>query len=457
MPPRPPASDNLFLSLPLPTLFVRNALPIIAIMMMNGLMTVIDAVFVGAFLGADALAAVTLMFPLFMLMVALASVVGSGSASVLARQLGANHRESARAAFTNSHLLALLMALLLIAVFALTGQAIADWTANGRDHLAAMGWIYIAILVAGSPLQFVLSLNADALRSEGHAGMMAIVGALVTVLNIAFTYWLVAHTNMGVAGSAFGTVLAQVVAFGAVVAFRRQRNTVLRLQRPTRVAWHEHTKPVLALGIPAGLNFVGVALAAAVTIHALRLWQTDHYAVTAAAFGVVTRIQAFAFLPLLGLSMATQAIVGNNVGGGAWPRALACLRVGSMLALGYGVLVQTALLLVRRPIGALFVDDPAVIDEVARILPLVFALYFAAGPTMILGGFFQAIGDAGKAAILGLARVYLFVVPLTYLLPLALGETGIWLATPVGGAATIALAAALGFSWWRTFPQQTAI
>lgn len=444
---------NPFLGLPLPTLFVRNALPIIAIMMMNGLMTVIDAIFVGAYVGADALAAVTLMFPLFMLMVALASVVGTGSASVLARQLGAGHHDKARAAFTNSHLLALLASALLIVLFALTGTAIAEWTANGRAGLASMGWTYIAILVAGSPLQFILTLNADALRSEGHAGMMALVGGIVTLLNIVLTYWLVAHADTGVAGSALGTVLAQVLGFSAVLVFRHRRNTVLRLRRPTRAAWREHTGPVLALGFPPGLNFLGVALTAAVTIHALRLWQTDHYAVTAAAYGVVTRVQAFAFLPLLGLSMATQAIIGNNVGAGIWPRAMASLKAAALLGLGYCVVVQSLLMIGRRPIGALFVDDPLVIEEVARIVPLVFALYFSTGPTMLLSGFFQAIGDARKAAVLGLARVYVFVIPLTYLLPLFFDETGIWLATPAASIAMIVMSAVIGLNWRRSFAQ----
>lgn len=436
-------ADNPFLMLPMPTLFVRNALPIITIMMMNGLMTVIDAIFVGAYVGADALAAVTLMFPIFMMMVALASVVGTGSASVLARLLGASQHDEACRVFTNSHLLALLLSLLLILIFGMTGHAIAQWSANGHDDIANMGWTYMVILVAASPLQFILSLNGDALRSEGHAGMMALMGAIVTVANIALTYWLVAQAGIGVAGSALGTVLAQLLGLAAVVVFRHQRNTVLRLQRPTRSAWARHTRSVLALGIPPGLNFLGVALASAVTIHALRIWQTDHYAVTAAAYGVVTRIQTFAFLPLLGLGMATQAIVGNNAGAGAWSRVQSSLRTSAFIALAYGIVIQVILFMAARPLGALFVEDESVIGEVVRIVPLVFAVYFAAGPTMILGGYFQAIGDAGRAAILGLARVYVFVLPLTYLLPLAFGEIGIWLAIPVASVAMVIVSAVI--------------
>jgi len=81
--------DNMFLSGSLPILFIKTAAPIILIMMVNGIHTLIDAYFLGEYVGADALTAVTLMFPAFMLMVALSTLVSNGYSSVLARLLGA--------------------------------------------------------------------------------------------------------------------------------------------------------------------------------------------------------------------------------------------------------------------------------------------------------------------------------------------------------------------------------
>ena len=69
------------------------------------------------------------------------------------------------------------------------------------------------------------------------------------------------------------------------------------------------------------------------------------------------------------------------------------------------------------------------------------AMYVLAGPQMILAGYFQAIGDAGRAAILSLTRTYVFAIPLTFILPSLLGERGIWMASPASEAAMIAVAA----------------
>ena len=82
-------------------------------------------------------------------------------------------------------------------------------------------------------------------------------------------------------------------------------------------------------------------------------------------------------------------------------------------------------------IGFFFVDDQYVVNEVARIMPIMTIMFFIAGPLIMISHYFQAIGDAGRAAILGLSKTYLFSIPLTFLLPFTFGEKGIWMAGPI--------------------------
>ena len=139
----------------------------------------------------------------------------------------------------------------------------------------------------------------------------------------------------------------------------------------------------------------------------------------------------FAYLPLLGLSLAMQAVVGNNYGAGHKDRAVAAVRLSLLLALSYCGVVELALLAFGDTLGGLFVSDAAVIGEVGRILPFYAALYFTLGPVMMITGYLQSIGDAKRSALLSVARTYLFAIPLTFALPLFIGETGIWAALPV--------------------------
>jgi Na+-driven multidrug efflux pump len=90
-------------------------------------------------------------------------------------------------------------------------------------------------------------------------------------------------------------------------------------------------------------------------------------------------------------------------------------------------------------LGGLFVTDPVVTAEVARILPTFVAGYFSFGPMMMIANYFQSIGDVRRSALLSLARTYLFAIPLIFVLPLSIGEEGIWLALPLADAALVAV------------------
>lgn len=257
------APANKFTSAPLGIIYLKTALPIIFMMGMSGLLTVADAVFLGIYVGPDALAAVTLMFPIYMLIVALSTLVSNGMSSLLARALGAGDLDGARAIFVGAHGLAAGLGVVLILSFVLFGQPFALVAAGGSDSLAQTGLVYLRIMVFFSPLLFVLSLNSDALRNEGRVGFMAAISLMVSFANIGFNYVLIALLDMGVAGSAYGTAAAQVLAFGGIVAFRAFGDALLRpaalLSYPLLGKWGQ----MLALGAPQSLGFIGLALGSA--------------------------------------------------------------------------------------------------------------------------------------------------------------------------------------------------
>jgi MATE family, multidrug efflux pump len=420
--------ENIYLAGSLPVLFAKTATPIIVVMGVNGLFTVVDAYFLGAYVGADALTAVTLMFPLYMLLVALSTLVSNGFASVFARLIGGGERHLAHTVFAQAVQLALVVCAVLIATFLIFGNALSLMAANGDAALAGMGYTYISILILCSPLVFVLSISIAALRSEGLLAAMAAITLMSALLNIAFDYLFIAKLGAGVAGSAYGTVLAQLCAMSVLLLYRsRLRKTAGPRQRLLGAGW-SHWGELLSLGAPSSLGYIGLALSAALTLYCLQLWAGETYAATAGAFGIITRLITFSFLPLLGLSMAFQTIAGNNYGAKMAARTDRSIVLAISVALIYSITVELIFLITRSEIGFIFVDDPAIISEIARILPLVVITMVIFGPLMMIGSYFQAIGDAPRAALLGLSRTYLFALPLTFLLPFGFGEPGIWYA-----------------------------
>lgn len=434
-------TPNMFTHGPLGAVFAKTALPIILVMSLNGLTAVVDAAFLGVFVGPEALGAVTLMFPLHMLIVALATLVASGMSSLLARHLGGGLVSEARAVFAGAHGLALAVSVGLILLFLIFGRQVTLLAAAGSESLAAMGRIYFGILVLFSPALFVVSLNSDALRNEGRTGLMASMSLAISFSNVGFNYVLIAILDLGVAGSAFGTAMAWGLALLIVFAFRMRGRTELRPSALFRYSPVTAWRRVLALGAPQSLGFLGMALVSAAIIVALQLADTGSYSITVSAYGIITRIMTFAFLPLLGLSQALQSIVGNNYGAELWRRSDDGLRLGIVIAFIYCLAAETVLIGFAGLIGFLFVADARVAGEVARIMPVMVAMFFAAGPLVMIATYFQAIGDAGRAAILALSKPYLFAIPLIFLLSFAFGEQGIWMAGPTAELLLLGLAA----------------
>jgi putative MATE family efflux protein len=431
-------ANNMFLHGSLPALFARTAAPIILIMTINGLYVVADAYFLGIYAGADALSAVSLIFPMMMMMLALGTLVSGGMSSILARHLGAGRREEARQTFTGAHLLALGVLAVFFLLFFTLGRMAITAGAGGAPAVAANAELFMTIMVLFSPIGYFLSLNIDGLRCEGRLGFMTLLMLTSTVLNIAFNWLFMGGFGWGVAGSAFGSVLAQAISLVAVLIFRWRTPGVLKLARPGPV---KEWRQMLALGAPSSLGFLGISLNSAAVISSIRIWDVEHYVAVIAAYGVVTRLLTFAYLPMMGINIAFQTIAGNNFGARMMGRTNDSLKLALVVSAIYCGIIQLVALLFAPILGAFFADDAAIAAEVARILPWTTFVYVLCGLPVILSGYFQSIGEAGRAGILGLGRTYLFSIPLLFVLPHLFGETGIWMAAPAADIAMLGLIA----------------
>ncbi|QND39424.1 MATE family efflux transporter [Rhizobium leguminosarum bv. viciae] len=418
------SEGNAFLTGWLPGVFIRTAAPIVAITTVNGLFTVVDAYFLGAYVGPDALSAVSLIFPGLMLLIALQSLVSNGMASILARRLGAGNRDGARRVFAGAHALAFAVILVLNLVYWAIGRQIIDAGAAGNATVAHGAMLFMGAMIACAPVSFFLSLHLDGLRCEGKIAFMTLVTLSASLLNILANWLFMAVMHWGVLGSAAGSIASQFVCLAAVLAYRWRRPAALRPSRGLALAeW----RGIVAFGAPMSLGFIGISLASAAILINISLWSTHDYVATVAAYGIITRIMTFTYLPLLGLSIALQTVAGNNHGAGLGLRVGRSLQIAMLAALVYCTLVEITVELLAGRLGAVFVADPAIIAEVRRILTWTIGAYFLFGQMLILSSYFQSIGDAPRAAIFGLSRPYLLTLPLTFLLPFVFGEQGIWM------------------------------
>ncbi|MDB4836966.1 MATE family efflux transporter [Marinomonas sp.] len=443
-------STNFFLVGSMPSVILKTAAPIILMMLVNGSFSLVDAYFLGKYVGANALTAVTSVFPAFMLLVALSNLVSSGFSSVQARLLGANKKHEATEAFAQAISLSLLVCLVLIFMFIVGGHELIWFVNNGSESLSAMSYDYLSLMIFFSPLLFILNINGDTLRSEGKMAFIAIVPLLSVLLNVIFNYILIALMGLGVVGSVYGTLLAQALSLLAIYLFRQYQKDGL-MKSVIRFSFQRSLwKDFLALGAPASLTYMGVALSSAAILYNLQIWSSNSYDVTVAAYGITTRLMTFIFLPLLGLSIAFQTILGNNIGAKEWLRSNSTIKIILVMSLIYCVFCQLFIFFFQDQLGLVFVDSNLVNAEVARILPIMTLALFLLGPLMMVGVVFQAIGDAKRAAILRLVKLYFFTIPLIFLLPMQIEELGVWLAGPISEVMALLLTIGVLYQRYRS-------
>ncbi|SFI54369.1 MATE family efflux transporter [Celeribacter neptunius] len=423
--------SNPFLTAPVTRLFIVNALPVVFMMVMQGLLSIVDAIFLGHFVGTRALSAVSVVFPILIVTIALSSLLGGGLSSLYARHLGAGNRHRAAQVMASAHGLAMFIALAINLLYAAIGPRLILTLAQGDAEIAAMAGTYTRLLMLATPVQFLLSLHSDGFRNEGKAPMIAVTAVAVTLANMLFDYVFVVPLGYGVAGVALGTILAQLIAVVALVVMRLHPEAMLRLPTLFAHPWHRGWGNVLKLGAPMSLSMIGLALSSAVVISALGATALTGYPEKAAAYGIVTRLYGFAFMPLMGLAMGMQSIVGNNVGARLYRRSDAVLRVALGLAFAYCLALELLFVGFGGALARIFTDDPVVIAYAALILRNVSLLFAVVGPTLALALYFQAIGAPGLTALLSLLKPYVIAPMLVISGALMFGEHAIWPAQAV--------------------------
>lgn len=434
---------NPFLTAPIGRLFLSNALPMILVMSMGGILNVVDGIFVGHFIGAEALTVVGLAFPVVMAMSGLATLVGGGMSSLLARDLGAGDRAAGARVFAGAHGLVLAMSALLVAAWTQVGPTLVAAMAAGNAHVAQMAQGYLGIVIWAAPMPLLLGLHADALRIEGRAGVVAALSVAVNLFNIGANWLGIVILGLGVSGSALGTVAAQALGLAMVLVVRARGRGLLPLGGLLRESWCANWARILRLGLPLCLGILGIAVVASMVMWALHR-SGDAYAAQVAAYGGVTRLMGLAFLPQLAIALALQAIAGNNAGAGRLDRAKAALWLGVAAAALWCLAVTLAGVLAGHAMGGWFGRDPQVSDAIAAILRPMLALYVFSGPILVLAMYFQAIGQPALTAALTLVKPWVVMPVMILGLGAAFGGRGIWLAFPVADGMALLLAVIIG-------------
>lgn len=389
--------------------------------------------FVAHGVGDTAMAAVNLVAPVLLLFSALASAVGVGGASLVSRSLGADDATSAARAAGNAFTL-FWMSAITTTVVGLSTLGLLLTALGAHGALRGPARSYAIVLLSGA----IASTGFSSLvRAEGRMRFSTLLWLVPVVVQIGLDPVLIFGLHLGVNGAALGIIVGQAISATMSMWF-----FFLQHDRPYRIAFadlipHGPTvRSLLGIGAPSFLTGIGAAVLVVLVNSALA--HADS-APALVAYAVCTRIRTFITTPQLGISQGLQPVVSYSYGRAQPERVRRALTLALRATAAYGVLVLVFVILLARPMVAIFVTDP-IIAATARHALRIIALSFAAyGITPLISAYFQSIGKPKPSYLLSLGTLLVVKIPLVIVLGRA-GIDGIWIGLAVGELASAIIA-----------------
>ncbi|CAM3925568.1 MATE family efflux transporter [Alkalicoccus chagannorensis] len=420
---------------PIPKLLRRLSIPAIIGMLVMSLYNVVDTIFISIFVGIDGVAAVTLAFPIMIIMMALAAALGMGGASVISRRLGEQRQQEANRVFSNIITMVLVFSMLGIAAsFTLLEPALRIFGA--QESILTLAHSYIFPITMAT-LFFTFSFTTNAIiRSEGNARFAMMTMIIPSVMNILLDPVFIVWLDMGVQGASIATVISQAsVSFIVLYYFLAGRSSLFIRLSEMMPEWRI-VKEVFTIGMPAFVRQVSGSVMM-VAINAMLVQYGGEFYV--GVFGIVQRVAMITLMPMMGILQGMQPIVGYNYGSGQYARMRETIKLGLKVVTVFSTGVFLLCMIFPSWLMRVFTSDPAVIDAGTDAMRIIFAVAFVIGIQVISGGLYQALGKAKPALVLSMARQVLFLIPLVLILPPFIGVWGVWLAFPLADVLALAL------------------
>ena len=420
-------------------LLKQYALPAIIAQTAASLYNMVDSIFIGQGVGPLAISGLAVTFPLMNLSTAFGTLVGAGAAVMLSVLLGQKNYKAANKVLGNVVSLNIIIGLIFMAVALIFIDPILYFFGASENTLP-YAKEYITIILIGNVITHVyFGLNA-AMRSSGFPKKAMALTIFTVVFNTILDPIFIFVFDMGIAGAAWATVIAQTVAMIVVLKHFSDKERAFHFEKGIFKLDMRVAKDSLAIGMGPFLMNAAACLVTLFINQQLRDYSGD---LGIGAYGICNRLIFMFIMICMGLNQGMQPIAGYNYGAKQYSRVKEVFWMTAKL----GTIVTCICFIIgmffpRVAVG-IFTHDEALMEMASHGLRILVIGFPIVGFQMIGTNFFQCLGMVKKSVILSLSRQILFLLPLLYALPLWHGASGVWMSFPVSDVLSAALTAIL--------------
>ena len=436
--------ENKMGTMPIPKLLVTMALPMVLSMLVQALYNVVDSIFV-AKASEDGFKALSLAFPVQMLMIAMGAGTGVGINALLSRSLGEKKFEEANKAANNGLFLAF-CSFLAFAVFGIFGSRLFFTSQTDNQAIIESGTWYVAICTIFSfGIMFQMTLE-KLLQSTGksfYSMITQLVGAVLNmILDPLLIFGMFGLPKLGVAGAAIATVIGQIVAMLLAVYFNVKKNTEIKLKLKGFRPDGRIIKSIYTVGVPAiAMQAIGSVMVFGMNKIFLAFSAEDIVMAEGAVFvfGAYFKVQSFIFMPVFGLNNGMIPILAYNYGARHKKRIMDTIKLSVITAI---CIMMVGLLLFQTSSGTLLKIFDAT-EEVVKIGVPAFRIislsFIFAGFCIVILSVFQAFGSGFLSLLVSAVRQLVVLLPVAFLLSKVWGLSYVWFAFPVAEIVSVTL------------------
>jgi putative MATE family efflux protein len=427
-------------------LILKYFVPAFVGVFVNALYNIVDRIFIGQGVSAEALSGISVIFPVMLILMGFGMLIGIGTGVYVSINLGKKNIEQAEQTLGTGFALMIGVSVLIMVITYLLKEPILK-SFGSTEETYQYANDYLNIILAGTPFMVIgFSLN-NVIRSEGNARIamysMLISAGTNIILDPIFIFWL----GMGVKGAAYATVISMFVLMVWVLwHFIRGRSVIVLRNRNIRIKWVILTE-ILAIGMAPFTMQIANSFVQGLMNRKLIVFGGD---LAVGAMGIVNSLLSLVIMAVVAVNMASQPIIGFNYGAKSVERVKEALRLSLIAA----TLISVASFIIIETIPGLIVkmfntDSPELYQISVHGLRLVILALPVVGFQVVASHFFQAIGKAKIALFATLFRQVIGLIPLLYILPEFWGITGIWLAFPVADTLSAIVVSVFLVKEWR--------
>lgn len=409
------------------------AMPVLLGNVLQSLNGSVNAIWVGKFLGENALAATSNANIIMFFLLSTIFGIGMAATILIGQSIGAKDIDKAKRVVGTSALFFVILSIIITALGTVFTPHILIWM-NTPEAVMPFALDYTRIMFLGIPFMFGLNYVMTVLRGSGNSKtpfyflMLAVF--LDIVLNPLFIFGIGPFPEMGIAGSALATVIAQLVGLVLLILYLYRQQYFLRVKRDELHLLRldrEILKALIKKGVPMGLQMIVVSSSGLALFNLVNSFGAD----SAAAYGAATQLSSYIQMPAMALGAAVSSITAQNVGAGKWDRVHRTTWIGVIYNFLMSGFVAGIIYLFNRQALSLFLpSEGAAIEIGIHINELTLGAFVLFGVYMVVSGVIRSTGSVMVPLLITFISLWVVRIPLAYLLAIRYGFDSIWWSFP---------------------------